>query len=245
MKNLLIATAIVLVASIVALFIYWPRSIAADIHSDEQLAVDETARKYRIVIPHTLPQPAPIVFAFHGIGDSTESMASYSVLDRLASRNGFIVVYPAARKSMWTTMDADPNSLDANPDVRFFDQLIRHLSDRHDVDRDRVYVFGMSNGASFVQLLALARSNDIAAIVAHSGAKPRDLGSSANRIPIMLIVGADDPASTAMQSDAAQYRSDGHVVEYVSVPGLAHEWSTRHNTQMWEFVSQYSSERKP
>jgi poly(3-hydroxybutyrate) depolymerase len=227
------------------MFAHWPRPIAADIRPSELLTVDDATRNYRIVIPHALSEPTPIVFAFHGMGDSTESMADYSCLDRLASRNGFILVYPSAHKSMWATIDATPGNLDANPDVRFFDQLLNHLSLRHNIDRDRVYAVRMSNGATFVQLLANARSDDLAAIVAHSGSRPRNLGSSDKRLAIMLIVGADDLASSAMQSDADRYRSAGHVVEYVFVPGLAHEWSTRHNTAMWDFLSKHSLDRTP
>jgi polyhydroxybutyrate depolymerase len=243
-KRVLIAASIVLVASVVAILVFWQRPIAADIYPNEDITVDGKTRNYRLVVPHTLPKPAPIVFAFHGIGDSTESMANYCRLDQLASRNGFILVYLTARKSMWATVNANADNLDANADVRFFDQLLIHLSKHHEIDRDRVYAVGMSNGASFVQLLAVARSNEIAAIAAYSGSKLSNIGSSENPLPIMLVVGANDLASLEMQSDADHYRSDGHVVEFVSVPGLGHEWPTRYNTQMWSFLSQHSLAQK-
>ena len=195
---------------------------------------------YRIVIPHSIPNPAPILFAFHGMGESTESMADYSHLDRLAARNGFILVYPAALRSMWATMEIDPDDFEANPDVRFFDRLLEYLSSCHEIDPDRVYVAGMSNGASFVHLLATARSTKIAAVVAHYGSKPRDLGPSDNPRPIMLVVGQDDSACSVLRSEADRLRSAGHVVDFVSVPGLAHEWSVRHNAEMWDFLSQFS-----
>lgn len=240
-----IAILVLLIVSIIAIFIVWLRPIAADIRPSEQLTVDGTTRNYRIVIPHTLPHPTPIVFAFHGTGDSPENMASYSCLDQLASRNGFILVYPAARNGMWATTDASPDTLDANPDVRFFDQLLDHLSGRYDIDRDQVYAIGMSNGGTFAQLLASARSNEIAAVVTHSGPKPVDLNSADRRFPIMLLVGADDSASSSMQSDADQYRTNGHVVKFISVPHLAHEWSTRYNSEIWDFLSQNPLDRKP
>jgi poly(3-hydroxybutyrate) depolymerase len=70
---------------------------------------------------------------------------------------------------MWATMEVDERPLDANPDIQFFDALVEHLSERFDIDLGRVYVVGMSNGASFVQLLTAARPNKIAAAAAHSG----------------------------------------------------------------------------
>jgi polyhydroxybutyrate depolymerase len=243
-KRILVAASVLLLASVVAILVFWQRPLAADISPNEVITVDGTTRNYRLVVPHTLPKPAPIVFAFHGIGDSTESMANYCRLDRLASRNGFVLVYLAARKSMWATLNANSHNLDANADVRFFDQLLIQLSKHHEIDRDRVYAVGMSNGASFVQLLAVARSKEIAAIAAYSGSKPSGMGSPENPLPILLVVGANDLASREMQSDAEQYRSDGHVVEFVSVPGLGHEWPAGHNTELWNFLSQHSLAQK-
>lgn len=240
MKRTLIAASILLFASVVAILAFWQPPIAADISPNEDITVDGTTRHFRLVVPHALPKPAPIVFAFHGIGDSTESMADYSRLDQLAARNGFILVYPAARKSMWATENATAHNLDANADVRFFDQLLVHLAKHHDIDRDRVYAIGMSNGGSFVQLLATARSKTLAAIAAYSGSKPRHIGSPERPLPIRLVVGANDLAASVMQSEADEYRSQGHVVEFVSVPGLGHEWPSRQNTETWNFLSQHS-----
>lgn len=231
--------------AIVAIWMFGPRSIDADIAPHEQLTVDDTTRTYRMVIPHTLSQPAPIVFAFHGTGDSPQSMADYSRLDRCAADNGFILVYPAARKGMWGTVNIDPDHLDAHPDVRFFDQLLEQLSNQYDIDRHRIYLVGMSNGASFCQLLATIRSSDIAAIAAHSGSRPHNLGAPHQRFPIMLLVGEHDSAVPAMRTDAEQYRSDGHDVKIVVVPRLAHAWSSRHNAEMWAFLAQHATPNKP
>ncbi len=242
MKRILIALSLVFVASTVVIFGFQHYRIAADIHPNEQLQVDGITWDYRIVVPHTLPKLAPVVFAFHGTGDSTDSMAAYSSLDRLAVQQGFILVYPAARKSMWATMETD--NLDENVDICFFDLLLDQISHRFEIDRQRIYLVGMSNGASFVQLLAAARSNDIAAVVAHSGSMPCEIISSDNPRPVMLIVGSEDSAFFAMRSDADKYRAVGHYVEFVSVPGLAHEWSTRHNADMWIFFEKHSATRK-
>lgn len=243
MKRFQILSAAILAVAFVTLLVYWPRTTSVDSYS-AKLKVGQATRDYRIVIPHALSEPAPVLFAFHGIGDSPDAMANYSRLDRLASRNGFILVYPAARKSMWATIDSTYENGNDNPDVRFFDELLRHLSDCYGIDRNHIYAVGMSNGASFAQLLASARPGDLAAVVAHSGAKPRDLKSPDIRYPIMIVVGSEDSASSAMQTNAENYRSSGHVVEFISVPGLGHEWSIRHNNAMWNFLSEHSLDRE-
>lgn len=240
MKRLIITWMCIFIVSVITAFLTWQSQIAAEIRPLEVLALNGTTRSYRIVIPHTHSRSVPIVFAFHGDGDSVKSMASYSQLDRLAADNGFILAYPDTRDARWTI-----DKIKDNSDVRFFDQLLDDLSRQYPIDRERVFVVGMSNGASFVQLLMLTRPNDIAAVVAHSGVRPQELKPANNPRPIMLVVGDKDPAFPTMQSDADTYRSDGHAVKFVAVPGLKHEWSPGHNTEIWSFLSQHSARRVP
>ena len=164
--SLLRALGLIVICASILLYRGWFVPIAARIVLDETINVDGAVRHYRLVIPNRLPQErVPIVFAFHGIGDSTtEEMAAYSDLDRLAAENGFILVYPVARNHMWATMNIDPKNLDRNPDVRFFDQLLGHLGERFRLNPNGVYLVGMSNGASFAQLVAFVREN-VAAVV--------------------------------------------------------------------------------
>ena len=235
------------VAMIFTLLAYrvWPRQIVVQILPDQSIAVDESVRRYRLVIPHSLPADnVPIVFAFHGVGDSPEAMAKYSGLDQVAVENGFLLVYPAARRAMWTTVNVDAQNLDYNPDIRFFDRLLEHLAGRYQIDPNRVYLVGMSNGATFAQLVAFARP-DVAAVVAHSGPMPRDLQSATGRFPILLLVGTNDFAADAMRSDSAEYRNGKHSVGFVAISGLGHEWSLRHNAEIWRFLSSHRLGEQP
>ena len=243
MKRILGSALVVIITTFVVMFALREAPLTAEI-TEDQFVVDTTKRQYRIVVPQNRMRPTPVVFAFHGIGDSTASMASYSRLDRVAAQNGFILVYPAALRSMWTTMNVDFTDLDSNPDVRFFDQLLDHVTSKYQIDRDRVYVIGMSNGATFAQMLATARSDEIAAVVAHSGSRLVGMADCDPTLPIMLIVGEDDSASSSMSTDAEVYRHNGNTVVYVRVPRLAHEWSTRHNNDIWSFLSRYVRHKK-
>lgn len=238
-KRILMVGLLVILAALGVSSVLKEGPLHADI-TEGQLVVDNVERAFRIVVPHQRIQPTPVVFAFHGIGDSTESMAKYSQLDRIATRNSFLLVYPQALKSTWATMNVDLSNLDSNPDVRFFDELLEHLSSAHQVDRKRVYVIGMSNGATFAQLLATARSDDIAAVVAHSGSRLTGLVECDPSIPMMLIVGANDSACSAMSADADQYRRNGNEIEYICVPRLEHEWAVENNEEMWQFLSRYA-----
>ncbi len=238
MKRILLLTSLVIITAIIVVLVIRKEPLRAEI-AEDRFVVDKTMREYRIVVPHQRLQPTPVVFVFHGIGDSTTSMATYSRLDRVATHQGFILVYPAALRSMWATMNIDLTDLESNPDVRFFDHLLDTLTSQHEIDRDRIYVMGMSNGATFAQLLATVRANQIAAVIAHSGSRLTGLAECDPTLPIMLIVGENDPACSAMSADADQYRRNGNTVEFVSIPRLEHAWSVRHNNEMWRFLSNH------
>ncbi len=113
---------------------------------------------------------------------------------------------------------------------------LSHLGERFNLDPNRIYLVGMSNGASFAQLVAFVRA-DVAAVVTHSGTRPVALTGAIRPFPILLLVGADDLVLNAIRSDAARYRDGGHPVELIVVPGLGHQWSTDHNGAMWDFFS--------
>jgi poly(3-hydroxybutyrate) depolymerase len=212
----------------------------SDIYPNQRIGVDGSERTYRLVVPKSdAKTPWPVVVAFHGVGDTPEAMANYSSLDSLATHHGFILVYPAGRNLSWQTSGIEREIIDSHPDVRFFEALIESLKEQYTIDSDRIYVVGMSNGATFAQILAASKS-DIAAVVAHSGPAPTGfVDHSAQTFPIMLIVGEQDRSKSRMAADANEYRDSGHVVEFDVVPGSGHTWSTAHNQAMWEFLSRH------
>jgi len=112
------------------------------------------------------------------------------------------------------------------------------------VDKDRVYLTGMSNGAFFSNLVASQRSDKIAAIAAHSGG----LGfvkedKDRRKYPVMLIHGADDSIVNVKESRKARdmYEKWGHEVNYVEVPKHNHFWASRQgiNGKIWTFFKEH------
>ncbi|MCA9067839.1 MAG: phospholipase, partial [Planctomycetaceae bacterium] len=152
----------------------------------EYLIIAGRTRKWRTVIPHSATTPMPVVFAFHGVGDDMEGMASYSGLDQLAVQSGFLLVYPSTENPDYGIWNIDNSG--SNFDMEFFDRMLNALRAKYDIDRSRVYCIGMSQGASFVHLLATKRANKIAAVVMHSGFLSR-FEAGENSCPMMLIAG--------------------------------------------------------
>jgi len=216
-------------------FMYEPPP-AAEI-ATESLTVGSSTRSYRVVVPQAMKSPTPVVFAFHGVGDTPESMAVYSRLDRVAAEAGFLLVYPVGRNASWDAVEVEPEKLEENPDVQFFDALLEQIAAKHAIDRHRIYLIGMSNGAAFAQLFAHVRSQEIAAVVAHSGVCPQGLNPPEQKFPILLIVGSNDHVAEAIGAECERYQSEGHDAQMIVVPALGHEWARGRTEEAWAFLA--------
>jgi polyhydroxybutyrate depolymerase len=208
----------------------------------ESLEVEGATREYLLVVPRAVESKrVPLVVALHGTGDSPAAMSRYTRLDELASKHQFVLVYPKARGGMWQVMG--DGALADNRDVRFMDALIERLSTRFPLDSERIYVVGMSNGATFAQLWAAQRSTQIAAVVGHSGTPPADMLAPERDFPVMLVVGAADTPATveAVRVASESYRASGRPTDIRVVGGLGHAWSPAQNDEIWEFLSRFKS----
>ena len=148
----------------------------------DQIRVINFAGLERTYVLHIPPgynpaKPAPLVLAFHGIGLDANEMMRISGLNTQADKSGFIVVYPngsGATKS-WNggrcCGEAAKNNVD---DVGFVRALIDELAGSLNIDQDRVYATGFSNGAILVYRLACELSDRIAAIGPVAATQIRD-----------------------------------------------------------------------
>ena len=210
--------------------------------SDEKIRIDGLSREYRLVVPKSVDgkKPVPILFAFHGfLIDSKDLMPKYSQLDALAEQAGFVLVYPNAKDKAWRLLPAL-----ARDDFAFFDELLAYLAGKYNIDRNRIYLTGMSNGACFAHLLASQRSDVVAAIACHSGG----IGILARREPVvrhkygvMIVHGEDDSIVKVEEGRKARdaYQQWGFKnVEYVEIPRLNHLWAVKAdiNGKIWKFL---------
>ena len=216
---------------------------------DEKIDINGVSREYRLVVPKSIEssKPVPILFAFHGfLIDNKDLMAAYSQLDKLAEQEGFVLVFPNAVNRAWKLLPAL-----AKDDFAFFDQLLAHLSEQYNLDRNRDYLCGMSNGAYFSHLLASQRSDVVAAIGCHSGG----LGVLSRREPsvkhkygVFIAHGEDDSIVKVDEGRKARdaYQKWGFPHEYLEVPKHNHFWATKAdvNTKMWKFMMAHPLDAK-
>jgi polyhydroxybutyrate depolymerase len=157
-------------------------------------------RHYLLVIPEggDPKTPLPLVFVFHGFGNTGDVMQKNSGISELAGRKGFMAAFPDGIDKRWNGGVSDPESFASarSDDVAFVSAMIDQIDSEHKVDRRRVFAAGSSNGAIFCYTLACRLSDRIAAIAPISGLLGESVAARfhpSNPVSVISFNGTDDP----------------------------------------------------
>jgi polyhydroxybutyrate depolymerase len=168
-------------------------------YSESMLAGGLT-RTYYVHLPLSYDgqQAVPLVLAFHGSGATGESFAQQSRLNEISDEGGFITVYPDGYEEQWADgRGTTPPEQAGVDDVAFVSALIDKLTSDLNIDQNRIYVAGFSNGGIFAQRLACELANKITAMVSVSGTMAANISEQcqpARPIPTLLFMGTNDPS---------------------------------------------------
>ncbi len=147
-----------------------------------------------------LESGAPVIFVFHGHGGNADKASNGYQLGEYWS--DAIIVYmqgepgvsgvndPLGQRNGW---QKNPGELE-DRDVKFFDAVLDYIQQTYQVDPERVYVFGHSNGARFCNVLWNMRGDHIAAI-SSAAAQGGDLIPNSLPRSIFILIGENDPVS--------------------------------------------------
>lgn len=132
------------------------------------LVHDGIERSYMLHVPssYTGSEPMPLVIGFHPYGSSGEGFESLTLFSRKSDEEGFIIVYPDATgtPSEWNVgIGLSPETLSVD-DVGFVSALIDRLLAECNIDPDRVYTVGFSNGSIMSHRIAAELSGKVTAI---------------------------------------------------------------------------------
>lgn len=188
-------------------------------------------RSYRLHVPDTLnaEKAAPLVFVFHGSGDSGYGVESFSRFDEIADREGFIAVYPDSESKNWNDgreVSGIRSQRDKVDDVGFTGDMIATISKAHKIDPKRIYAAGFSNGAIFAQLLGAQMAAQFAAIAAVSGGIAEPLAPKFNPsvpVSVFIIHGTKDPMVPYAGGDV-DYHDNGRIISTVDTVKM---WTQR------------------
>ena len=211
------------------------------------IAVDGIERSYRIVIPDkkTTGTRRPLLVALHGALDTTDEMAAYTQLDRLAVEKNFLLVYPQGKNLNWHPLIPHDNPDVAAADILFIDRLCDDLTETLEADPKRIYVAGVSMGGAMCTLLLVRRSERFAGAVCNCGWLPDPLGkepfNTKNKCPILFYSGTEDRQVSSQQVQDAReaFEKAGHPTQLRTIQGFGHGWAVKHgiNEEIWTFLS--------
>jgi len=140
--------------------------------------------------------PFPVLFAIHG-GKNRDGRDMVGKLLK-AQRHDVILVYPnggkVARGRGWVGPDK-PEDVAEDRDVRYFRALVHTLEQRYPIQKDRMYVAGMSAGGYMTDLLWCEMSDTFAGFAVVSRAMPKVMAQTcdvARPRPYLLMLGTAD-----------------------------------------------------
>lgn len=133
--------------------------------STQTLVSGGASRTFHLYRPQGLPDAVPVVVMLHGgFGSGAQAERSYH-WDAEADRGHFLVAYPDGLNRAWNAGSCcgEPERRNID-DVGFITAMVDTLARQIPVDRARIYVAGMSNGA--MMALRLGCQTDVFAAIA-------------------------------------------------------------------------------
>jgi hypothetical protein len=183
----------------------FPAAETDDLLLDSALCTDGVERPWVLYVPpgYNPGEPSPILVRLHGgVGraDIVEEPLAYAEEDEwlaVAKEHGWLVLYPFGQDgATWWDRVGMAN-------IR---NLIRTVKRRYNVDDDRVWMAGFSDGASGGFAWAMVEPNDLAAVVTLNG--HIGVGSLDGDLPLYAVNLANTPVYAVTTAEDELYPSD-------------------------------------
>jgi polyhydroxybutyrate depolymerase len=180
-----------------------------DVSNGEIVSADRK-RAYLLYVPESYDPstPAPLVISLHGFAEWPAHFMHTSRWKELADEHGFILVFPSGTGFPKRWYLHEPRFSRGSPEIEiaFISDLIDELAAEFNIDTDRVFVNGFSNGAGLSFELACSLSDRVTAIGTVAGLDyyTREDCDLTRPVPIVAFHGTQDrlvPYSGEITSD--------------------------------------------
>ena len=158
----------------------------------EIINIDGKKREYYLSLPEDTSKPFPLIINFHGFLSHAIEQQEFSQMDNYAHLNGVGVIYPEGINKSW---NIGKDMMSEENDIGFVNALIDSVTSKYNIDSDRIYACGFSNGGEFSYELMCGLSNKIAAFGSVGGNFIINEKRSCNinrEIPLIHIHGTKD-----------------------------------------------------
>jgi len=210
----------------------------------EMVRTVKVTMKYLLYLPKDYEQKPlwPLVLYLHGSGErgDNQDLLKKNGLPKLIEAGkafSFIVVSPQCPKGQeW--------------EASTLTTLLDEIEEKYKVDRDRIYLTGLSMGGFGAWTLAIHSPTRFAAVVPICGGGEPDDADRIAHIPIWVFHGAKDPIVPIRESQemVEALKKKGSNVKFTVYPEAKHNaWTQAYNTPelyAW-LLQQKRSEKKP
>jgi endoglucanase len=179
--------------------------VFAQVDGTDSFVSGGITRTFNYHLPTNAPgKDLPLVIVLHGAGGTGAGIKATTGFDAIANTENFIVVYPNSTNIggtlQWNAYadgtPGHPSDANATDDVNFTSDLIDYFYEDYQINRNKVYVTGFSNGGFMAYYLALALPGQITAIAPVAASLWGDwanyIPANLNEKPIFHIHGTAD-----------------------------------------------------
>lgn len=220
---------------------FWSCTLCSQNTLQDSIFHDGIYRHFTVHIPPAYEETVAteLLFVLHGGTGSATGMMLYTGFNLVSDTANFIVVYPQGiytgpnlsgnRGHHWAdgrmTTIPDVNGID---DVDFISQLIDELSMEYNINAQKIYAAGISNGGYMAQRLACQLSDKITAVASVAATFPDSLLQFCHDpapISILIMNGTNDifvPTYTGGMATG----TGGYVL---STDEMVDQWIARNN----------------
>jgi polyhydroxybutyrate depolymerase len=180
-------------------------------------------RDYRIYVPalYNPANPVPLVLNMHGFGSNNVEQEFYGSFYAIADTANFLILLPngtlnANNQRYFNCFQAPGVGVD---DLGYINALLDTISAKYNIDANRIYSTGMSNGGFMSYDLACNLSSRITAIASVTGSMIESHLAAcqpSHPMPVMEIHGT---------ADGTVPYTGGTVATFVPIPDLVNFWA--------------------
>jgi polyhydroxybutyrate depolymerase len=153
-------------------------------------------REYLLYVPRSYDRtkPTPLVISMHAAAMWPAAQMETSQWNKVAERQGFIVVYPSGIAGGGPRIWHVNRGAGLMADVRYISELIDTLEAAYNIDSTRIYANGLSNGGGMAFVLSCTLSDRIAAVgmVAAAQLLPGSWCTDHRPVPMIAFHGTAD-----------------------------------------------------
>jgi len=215
---------------------------AQDAPAQKEMQDEKSKLKYLLYLPpgyEKASEPLPLIVFLHGRGETGDDLKKVKIHGppKVVEKKKdfpFIVVSPQAPQPRWRPAEVIA--------------LIDGVCDKYKVDKDRIYLTGLSMGGFGTWATAAVYPDRFAAIAPICGGGDPRTAEKLKGLPIWVFHGAKDSAVPPARSEAMvkALKEAGHEVKYTLYPDAGHDsWTvTYDNPELYKWFLEHKRRSK-